>query len=130
MHERRQDPRTDTRFSLRNLLRTRCLDNSLSLAVLSTPAGMLMAGSREDRPAERTAAHLADSLFGTGSTPGPQVVGRGRRTESSISGLRFEVPGGALCLGVLSHGKSASEGLLVDMARRIRAILGEGRTWA
>lgn len=108
-------------------MRIRSRENELSLAVLSTPGGMIMAGSREDRPAERAAAHLADALFGAGSSQGPQVVKRGRRTESSISGLRFDAPGGALCLGVLSRGAAASEGLLAEMAQRVRAILGEGR---
>ena len=62
MPDRRLDPRTDARFSLRNLLRLRSLRDRLPLAVLSTADGVLMAGSREDRPAMRAAAHAALAL--------------------------------------------------------------------
>lgn len=123
MNERRRDPRTDTRFSLRNLLRVRSHEHQLSLAVLGTPDGMLMAGSREDRPAQRAVAHAALALIGKGE----RFELEGKRTDATVLGLRFEANGGALCLAVLSEGPRIAEGLLDELARRVRAILIEGR---
>ncbi len=123
MNERRKDPRTDTCFSLRNLLRVRALEHCLSLAVLSTTDGMLLAGSREDRPAQRAAAHSGLALTG----PSERFERLGRRTDATVSGLRFNATGGPLCLTVLSEGPRIAAGMLEELARRVRAILLEGR---
>ena len=123
MIERRQDPRTDTRFSLHNLLRVRALRHRLSLAVLGTPEGMLMAGSREDRPAQRAVAHAALALVNGGE----RFERLGKRTAAMVQGLRFDAgAGGTLCLAVLAQSGRVAEGLLEELASRIQAILREG----
>lgn len=52
--DRRRDPRTDQLYSLRNLLRVRSDKFQMPVLVLGTEEDVLIAGSQEDRQAERT----------------------------------------------------------------------------
>ena len=120
---RRRDPRTNAHYSLRNLLRHR---SPAAVAVLGTSAGILMAGSQEDRVAQRVAAHAADALF---SKDGARVIAcNGKRTGGRLSGLRFQADGCDLFLAVLDPRASCDRnGFLQELADRVRCILGESR---
>lgn len=125
MSERRLDPRTDTAFSLRNLLRVRAVRYGLALAVLSTAEGVLMAGSAEDRAAERVAAHVATELR---AEHYDRVARAGQRTGAQLNGLRFSWEGRPLVLAVLAaDGGPATDEVLDELAARVGAILGERR---
>ena len=122
--DRRRDPRTDPHASLHNLLRVRAEVHDLALALLSTADGVLVAGSRQDRPAQRAAAHAADVLRGE-----PTRFARdARRTGGRLSGLRLEVDGRPLILSVLEERPAGeAEALLTSLAERVSAILAELR---
>lgn len=119
MHERRRDSRANPHFSLRNLFSTRAQRDRFSLAVLGTHEGVLMAGSQEDRAAQRCVAHAADQLAAAG-----RFACEGRRTGGRLSGLRMEVGGKPLVLAVLdAQPRARGEGMLNELAARVRSIL-------
>lgn len=120
MSERRQDPRTDPQFSLRNLLRIRAERERLDIAVVSTVEGLLMAGSHEGRAAQRIAAEAALLVRG-----GDSVERRGAKTGAAMRAIRFDSRGRTLCLAVLRTQAAAEEADLLGMAGRIRKILAE-----
>lgn len=118
MLDRREDPRDDAQFSLRNLLSVRALRERFALAVLGTTDGMLMVGSQEDRAAQRVAAHVSAEL-----RSGPGRFVRSGTRGVSLSGLHFQAGGRSLCLAVLQPGSGVSNASLDSMAARVRAIL-------
>jgi hypothetical protein len=127
MIERRLDPRTDPSHSLRNLLKVRSDRHALALALLLTHDGILMAGSKEGRLAERMAAHAAQELF-TG--PADRINVRGRRTGAALSALRFTSRGRPLALAILSEDRPLDRQELEDMASRVGRILQEAEDGA
>lgn len=120
MTNRRIDPRNNARFSLKNLLSIRALRERFALAVVGTAQGVLMAGSQEDRAAERVAAHASAALS---DQTGPSRFVRSGSRDVSLSGLRFKAGGHSLCLAVLQPGGAASDASLDAIAARVRAIL-------
>ncbi len=126
--DRRRDPRTDPHTSLRNLMRVRAEVHDLALALLSTADGMLLAGSRQDRPAQRAAAHAADALRGDDAAVFGGFTRDAPRTGGRLSGLRLEVDGRPLILSVLEERpRGEAEALLEGLAERVGAILSELR---
>lgn len=119
MINRRLDPRTDRRFSLRNLLNLRSNAHDLSLAVVGTRDGVLMAGSREDGTAERALAHASAELGGRicFST-------EGQRTGGRLAGMRLVVDGEPVVLAIMDRAQRPLDGVLEEMADRIKCILG------
>ena len=106
LSNRRIDPRTDSSYSLQNLLRVRSERHTLALALLLTPDGILMAGNQVSRAAERLAAHTARELFLDGA---PERLSReAPRTGARLACLRVwgpskldgAHPSWAQCLGV------------------------------
>ncbi len=121
MLDRRRDPRTDPHASLRNLLRVRAERHGLGLAVISTADGVLVAGSREDRPARRAAAHAADEVR-RGASFVREAPG------ARLRGVRVDYAGGPLVIAVLEQQAGpAAENVLAGLAERIGAILSELR---
>ena len=123
LSDRRIDPRTDSSYSLQNLLRVRSERHALALALLLTPEGMLMAGNEANRAAERLAAHTARELF---LADGPERLTRhAPRPGARLAAIRFQSRGRPLALAVLcEQGELAAE-QVEDLASRVRAILHE-----
>ncbi len=117
---RRTDPRTNPRFSLKNLLSIRALRESFALAVLGTVDGVLMAGSQEDRAAQRLAAHASAELRECSASG---RFARSGNRNVSLNGLRFQAGGRSLCLAVLQPGGGATDASLDAIAARVRVIL-------
>lgn len=127
MTERRRDPRTDPHRSLRNLLATRSARHGLGLVALGTAAGVLVAGSREDRPAQRALAHAATEL----NAGARQWTRDAARTGGRLAAVRFEADGKPLVLTVLAASAGMGpDGALAGLVERIRAIFGEMRARA
>jgi hypothetical protein len=128
--ERRKDSRRDTTFSLRNLLKVRSERFDYSLAVLGTPDGLVMVGSREDELAKMTAAQVSlrlfkkseEAPFGRFTRSGP-----GRR----VSGIRFDIDGNEVFLAVVDEGGRRDEReddvVLDELAERIQDIIAQQR---
>ena len=123
LSDRRIDPRTDSSYSLQNLLRVRSERHALALALLLTPDGILMAGNQATRAAERLAAHTARELFLDGA---PERLAReAPRTGARLAALRFQSRGRPLALAVLSEQGALASEQVEDLASRVRAILHE-----
>lgn len=127
--DRRRDPRRDAAFSLKNLLRVRSERHAYTLAVLGTSEGLVMAGSRDDDLAQLTAAQLSLRLFKTEEAP----FGRFTRAceGARVTGLRFEVEGNELFLGVVDEGGRRDEReddrLLDELVERVQDIFQQQR---
>lgn len=128
--ERRQDTRRDAAFSLKNLLRVRSERHDYTLAVLGTSEGLVMAGSAEGDLAELTAAQLSLRLFKGEDAP----FGRFTRAVQGarVTGLKFEVEGNELFLGVVDEGGRRNEReddlLLDELVERVQDIFQQQRS--
>lgn len=114
--ERRRDPRTDPTYSLHNLLRTRAERLACGLAALGTSDGLVMASTHPGR--------TADEAVATASSR-PQD---GRIAPALVT-RKVDVGGQAVVLALVTF-KDVDERTLDDFARRVAAILREGRTVA
>ena len=127
--DRRIDSRRDATFSLRNLLKVRTTRLDYSLAVLGTPDGLVMAGSREDDLAQLTAAQVSFRLFRGEEAP----FGRFTRSNlgARVTGVRFEIEGSELFLAVVDERGRRDERdddvLLDELAERVQDIIAQQR---
>jgi hypothetical protein len=100
--ERRKDPRTDTTYSLRNLLRVRVERHAYAAAVLGTSDGVLLAGSREDLLAEGLVAEASYELFDS-RAPYGRFSRESSTSSQRLSGVRIQVDGKTLLLALLDE---------------------------